>query len=54
MRRSMLAIYKLNLDILILDYTYKTNRYNMPLLYVLRVTRNNYNIPLSIVFIRDK
>lgn len=53
-RYEIVEIYKQHLDILLLDYTYKTNRYNIPLLNIYSVTSNNKNITLRYAFLKNE
>ena len=43
----MLEYYKRYPKLLVVDCTYKTNRYNRPLFNVVSATRANETIPLS-------
>jgi hypothetical protein len=52
--RKMIKLYRRHPDVLLLDCTYKTNRFNLPLLNICGVTRNNENIPLALVFIENE
>ena len=38
-------------NILLLDYTYKTNKFNMLLLDILRVNNHNYRFSISVCFL---
>jgi len=38
-------------NVLLLDYTYKTNRFNMPLLNICAISRNNKVIQLRLAFL---
>ncbi|KIV98474.1 uncharacterized protein PV09_09719 [Verruconis gallopava] len=49
-----LAIYKENFDVLILNCTYKTNRYNYPLLDLVSYTRMNTTFNLGLCFQHNK
>ncbi len=51
---KIVAIYCENSDVLIADYTYKTNVYGIPLLYFASVTSINTTVPLAYVFIYGK
>lgn len=50
----MVEIYGQHPDILLLDCTYKTNRYNIPLLNICGVTSNNKNIALGCAFLENE
>jgi len=47
-------IYKDNFDVLLLDCTYKTNKFNMPLLNVVGISGNNKTIHVAQVFLRTE
>lgn len=49
-----LSIYKENFDVLILDCTYKTNRYNYPLLDLVGCTGMNTSFNLGICFLHKE
>ena len=38
-------------NILLLDYTYKTNKFDMPLLDILGVDNRNYRFSISVCFL---
>lgn len=50
----MLEIYSQYPNVLLLDYTYKTNRYNVPLLNLYGVTLNNKNTVLKCAFLKNE
>lgn len=50
----MVEIYRQHPDSLLLDCTYKTNRYNIPLLGLCGVTSNNKNITLDCAFLESE
>jgi hypothetical protein len=49
-----LVLWKQNPDILLLDCTYKTNRFNMPLLNIYAITGNNMVIQVRLVFLSSE
>jgi hypothetical protein len=49
-----LALWKEHPDILLLDCTYKTNRFNMPLLNICSITGNNMVIQIGLVFLSSE
>jgi hypothetical protein len=51
MHPTSLILWKENPDILLLDCTYKTNRYNMPFLNICAVTGNNMVIQVGLAFL---
>ena len=53
-RRSSIDIFKAHPDIVILDCTYKTNAYKIPLLNDVGVTGNNTTIQLAVVFLQSE
>jgi hypothetical protein len=46
-----IALYKQHLDVLLLNYTYKTNRFRIPLLNFCSVTRNKKTIQIALCFL---
>jgi hypothetical protein len=43
-----------HLDVLLIDCTYKTNRFNMPLLNICRATGNNMIPQLAVAFLNGE
>lgn len=52
--RKIIDLYRRYPDVLLLGYTYKTNKFNLLLLNIYGVTRNNENIPLALIFIENE
>jgi len=50
----MQKLLRLNMEILIINCTYKTNRYKMPLLIITRVTILNATFYVAFCFMKDK
>jgi hypothetical protein len=51
---NCLAYAKKNPDILIMDSTYKTNRFNMLLLNIIGINNNYKNFYICIVFLQNE
>ena len=49
-----LAIFKSNYDVIIMDCTYRTNRFNMPLLGIVGVTGMNTTIHVAQAFLHGE
>jgi len=49
--KGALKIFKDNYNVIIMDYTYSTNCFSIPLLNIVRVTGNNTTIHLVNVFL---
>jgi hypothetical protein len=52
--RRSIELFKQNNDVLILDCTYKTNAYKIPLLNMVAVTGQNTSIQLAVVFLQSE
>ena len=48
---TALIIWKQHPDVLLLDCTYKTNRFNMPLLNICAITGNNMVVQMGLAFL---
>ena len=48
---TTVTMWKQYPNVLLLDYTYKTNRFNMPLLNICAISRNNKVIQLRLAFL---
>jgi hypothetical protein len=53
-RKQLVDVYKQHPNTLLLDCTYKTNQYNIPLLNVCGVTSENKNIALGCAFLENE
>ena len=53
-RKSAQKILRLNYEVLILDCTYKTNRYNIPLMVITGVTAMNTSYYVAFAFMKDE
>ena len=49
-----LKYFQKNPNILLLNYTYKTNKFKMPFLYIVGVTNTGHNFKLAYCFLPDK
>jgi MULE transposase domain len=54
MHPTVIGIWKKNPDCLLLDCTYKTNRFNMPLLNICGVTGNNKTPQFALCFLTSE
>jgi hypothetical protein len=54
MHPTAIDLWKKNPDVLLLDCTYKTNRFNMPLLNICGITGNNKTPQFTLCFLSSE
>ena len=51
---ELIKFFQKNPDILLLNYTYKTNKFKMPFLYIVGVSNTEQNFKLTYCFLLGK